>query len=107
MKIKFFTILTILLLNSCATKQTKPILIIPKTESLINPEVISSSVSEEDLKQGKTTFEGRCTSCHQLYEPKEFDKNEWKSITHRMQKKAHLDDLEIEKVYNYIISNLK
>lgn len=107
MKIKFFIILTILLLNSCATKQTKPLTIITNTESLTNQEVIASSVSDEDLKLGKVNFEGRCTSCHQLYEPKEFDKNEWKLITYRMQKKAHLNDVEIKQVYEYIISNLK
>jgi mono/diheme cytochrome c family protein len=106
MKIRVFVLLTISILFSCATKQTKTVTNIPKTEPVANIEIIPS-ISEEDLKQGKATFEGRCTSCHQLYEPKEFDKNEWKSITHRMQKKAHLDDIEIGKVYNYIVSNLK
>jgi nitrate/TMAO reductase-like tetraheme cytochrome c subunit len=106
MKIRVFSLIMISILFSCATKQIKQVIDLPKTESLEKAEEISA-VSEEDLKQGKATFEGRCTSCHQLYEPKEFDKNEWKSITHRMQKKAHLDDIEIAKVYNYIVSNLK
>lgn len=94
------------MLFSCATKQAQQLSIIPKTEPVPNIEGISS-VSDQDLMLGKATFEGRCANCHQLYEPKEFDKTEWKSITNRMQKKAHLNDVEIEKVFNYIVSNLK
>lgn len=101
-----FIIFCNLLLFSCSIKQNK------LTTNLFEkqPETIIvniSSASDENLKLGQANFEGRCTSCHQLYEPNEFDKNEWKSITYRMQKKAHLNDVEINQVYEYIVSNLK
>lgn len=105
MKNRVFIFLVILILFSCATKQIKTVTNIVITQPIAKVEVIPS-VSEEDLKQGKATFEGSCNSCHQLYEPKQFNKKEWEEITNRMQKKAHLNDVEISKVYNYIVSKL-
>lgn len=102
MKIKILSILIISILISC---RTKPI-IETKPEIIVKLEV-DSEISNSDLISGKSIFESHCSSCHQLYDPKEFDKNEWKSITKRMQKKAHLDNDEILKVYNYLVVDMK
>jgi nitrate/TMAO reductase-like tetraheme cytochrome c subunit len=90
MKFKIFTFFAVATIAvSCATKATIP-----------------EVVSETDLAEGKILLESRCIQCHQIYEPKSFDKKEWKHITHSMQKKAKLNAVEINKVYNYIVSNL-
>lgn len=59
-----------------------------------------------DLEDGKYVYENVCGNCHKFYEAKTFDKLEWKNITTRMQDKTHLNDTDIENVYQYIISTL-
>jgi hypothetical protein len=96
MQFKIFTFFAVaIIVVSCATKATFP-------AKVTIPEV----VSETDLAEGKILLESRCIQCHQIYDAKSFDKMEWKHITHSMQKKAKLNDVEINKVYNYIVSSL-
>ena len=100
--------LIFLLLISCGTKtivNTKPE-VNSKLETSTKP-AIAIDNDNSDLSIGKTLFENNCANCHQLYDSKEFDKNEWKAITKRMQKKAQLTDVEILKVYNYLVIDLK
>jgi cytochrome c5 len=96
MKFKIFTFFAVAtIVVSCATKTTVPA-----------KETVSEVVSETDLAEGKILLESRCVECHKIYEPKTFNKKQWKHITHSMQKKAKLNAVEINKVYNYIVSNL-
>ncbi len=107
MKIRFFTfIITTISIYSCATKTIAPTIETPKTEPVVVAENVVKTTDDE-LVQGKSILESQCVRCHGIYDPKEFDKKEWKDITNRMQKKAHLSDVEINKVYNYIVFNLK
>lgn len=104
MKIKIIVLASIFIVG-CASKPV----VVPQIETPPTPEQVGvvAAISPEYLAEGKTTFENNCARCHQLYDPQEFDKTEWKKITNRMQNKAHLDDAQIEKVYQYIVSNLK
>ncbi len=104
MKIKIIVLVSVFIAG-CAAKPA----VVPQVETPIQPVIVEavSAFSPEYLAEGKTTFENNCARCHQLYSPNEFDKTEWKKITNRMQNKAHLDDVQIEKVYQYIVSNLK
>lgn len=60
----------------------------------------------EDIAQGKIMFENKCASCHRLYDPKEFSKEDWQPILIRMQKKAKLEDHDMAKINNYIFTSL-
>ncbi len=102
MKIRILVFLYVLLVG-CVAKKT----VLQLEKATLKTEKVVLAISEEELAQGKTIYETNCTKCHQLDDAKEFDKEEWKNITNRMQKKAHLDNIEIGKVYQYIVSNLK
>lgn len=104
MKIKIIILASIFVVG-CAAKPA----VIPNYETPPPPEQVEAvvAITPEYLAEGKITYENNCARCHQLYDPQQFDKTEWKKITNRMQNKAHLDDAQIEKVYQYIVSNLK
>ena len=105
MKIKIIVLASIIIAGCAAKPVVVPQVETPPTQP-VKVEAVAA-ISPEFLAEGKTTYENNCARCHQLYNPQEFDKTEWKKITNRMQNKAHLDDVQIEKVYQYIVSNLK
>ena len=102
MKIKFLFVLFLIL--GCASKNKSPKYpgILPKYNDI----EVSDKVSEAELAFGKDIYENVCNNCHKLYQTKSFDKAEWKVITNRMQDKTHLNDIDIQNVYRYIISTL-
>lgn len=61
-----------------------------------------ATVMTPELAEGKELYDNNCAKCHRLYRADEFSAEEWKPIVTRMQKKAHLDDLQGQKIYNYI-----
>lgn len=62
-------------------------------------------VSSSDIAMGKNLYESNCAKCHKLYAASDFSKEEWKPIVLRMQKKAHLEDADGQKIYNYLTAN--
>lgn len=58
-----------------------------------------------EMYEGKTLYENNCASCHKLYETKAFSVEEWQPILKRMQKKAKLQDADMEKINTYLTSN--
>jgi len=83
---------------SCASKSS-----VPTTE--VKKEVTKSSTMSAELAEGMSLYENNCAKCHKLYAPKSFSAEEWKPIVARMQKKAHLSDLDGQKIYNYLTMN--
>ena len=77
----------------------------PATTVVAEKEIKKDAVSPE-IAEGKNLYENNCAKCHKLYEAADFSKEEWKPIVLRMQKKAHIDDLAGEKIYNYLTVNL-
>ena len=97
------------IIYSCAAKSSAP-----TAAAEVNPAsatkfevkkpvtVSVATVMTPELAEGKSLYENNCAKCHRLYEAKEFSAEDWKPIVARMQKKAHLDDLAGEKIYNYV-----
>ena len=94
-KILIFLVLTFIII-SCSPK-TIPMIATPKVADV---KVTKAMTSE--LAEGMYLYENNCAKCHKLYSPKDFNEEEWKPIVNRMQKKAHLTDLEGQKIYNYL-----
>lgn len=88
-----------IIIYSCAAKSTAPTATIP------TPAKSTASVMMAELAEGKSLYENNCAKCHKLYDTKEFSAEDWKPIVVRMQKKAHLDDLSGQKIYNYVTTN--
>lgn len=63
------------------------------------------TVMTAELAEGKSLYENNCAKCHRLYDAKDFSAQEWKPIVARMQKKAHLEDLQGEKIFRYLTMN--
>ena len=79
------------IIYSCASKSSVPTEVVKKIEA--TPEVVA---------EGKSLYENNCAKCHKLYDTKDFSAEEWKPIVKEMQRKAHLNDLQGEKIYNYV-----
>ena len=79
---------------SCASKSSAPTVAV-SNEKALTPE----------LAEGKSLYENNCSSCHKLYQAKDFSAEQWKPIVLRMQKKARLDDAQGQKIYNYLTMN--
>jgi cytochrome c5 len=89
----------VILLLSCASKTLN-------ANTVVTKDVEKVELTKE-LAEGKTLYENSCVRCHKLYEPLEFSKKDWKPIVVRMQKKAHLDDMQGNSIYNYLASATK
>ena len=106
-KVSAFAVLA-LIIYSCATKSN-----VATTEIKTEVKNIESSVSAvkvatvmtPELAEGQYLYENNCAKCHKLYDAKDFSSEEWKPIVARMQKKAHLDDLQGQRIYNYVTMN--
>ena len=105
MKYKVLTLAVLAtIIYSCASKSNVVTTEVKKTEPTVSTVSIATVITPE-LAEGKGLYENNCASCHKLYDAKEFSAEEWKPIVLRMQKKAHLDDLQGQRIYNYLTMN--
>ncbi len=91
-----YIILGVAILTSCTSK--KPV--VEETTPVVSEKVVVVGPSIQ--MDGKKLFEQSCVSCHKLYEPSDFNTEQWKSIMARMQKKAKLNDAEALAIYTYL-----
>jgi cytochrome c5 len=89
------------IIYSCASKSNVPTAEVPKTPETKTAVAVATVLTPE-LAEGKALYENNCAKCHRLYDAKEFSAEDWKPIVVRMQKKAHLDDVQGQKIFNYV-----
>lgn len=85
-----------IVLNSCSTSTNNV-----KTQPQIIPN-INIELNEVNLTKGKSLYEARCGSCHQLFDKKDYDAVSWRKNVNAMYKRAKLNDLDKEFVYLYL-----
>lgn len=83
---------------SCASTSSLPVTEVKKEEAKV-------IVVTSELAEGQNLYENNCANCHKLYDTKDFSAEEWKPIVARMQKNAQLNDMEAQKIYNYLTMN--
>lgn len=108
MKFKLLSLAVVaLIIYSCASKSSVPTLEVKPSEPAVTtmPTVAGPTVMTAELVEGKDLYEKNCAHCHKLFDPKDFSREEWKPIVLSMQKKAHLDDVQGQKIYNYLTMN--
>jgi mono/diheme cytochrome c family protein len=86
---KLFFFSSILLLISCSSQ-------------LYVPKVAASTVSVEDLKTGRDIYVKKCSSCHQLFLPNQYNEKSWSFNLTDMQERAKITDAEKQLIYQYI-----
>lgn len=83
------------IIYSCASKSSTPTAQAPQP---------SPTTMTPELAEGKSLYENSCARCHKLYDPKDFNAEQWKPIVLRMAPKARLDEAQGQKIYNYLVS---
>jgi hypothetical protein len=58
----------------------------------------------DNLNQGYSIFDDKCTDCHGLKKPQDFTTDEWNSIMPKMGRKAKLDSTQYALVFHYILT---
>jgi mono/diheme cytochrome c family protein len=100
MKSRIVTVAALaVLVFSCATKKEAL-----KVVDVVEPVKVVEMTPA--LAAGQNLYDNNCGSCHKLYKPTAFSKEDWKPILGLMQKKAHLDDTQMASISDYISSQL-
>jgi len=66
-----------------------------------------TGVSTDTLVLGRKLYVNNCASCHSLYQPERFTKNEWAKVMPVMQKKAKCNNQEISIIVKYLNARSK
>jgi len=61
----------------------------------------------DTLKRGRELYINKCGSCHNLYLPSKYTKQEWQQIMDKMQKPAKIDNSQKELIKKYLETNAK
>ena len=61
-----------------------------------------SGVPLRDLHKGRERYVAKCSGCHRLYAPAEYNDEEWAVHVPAMRKKARLSDDDIEAILDYV-----
>jgi cytochrome c5 len=95
------SIATIMII-ACSTSHVQK----SETSKVLPPQPMST-LSANELQQGQSIFSSSCARCHDLPEPKKYDRERWTDdILPDMFKKASLDSAQQRLVKGYVISQL-
>lgn len=75
------------------------------SSQLYIPIEAAATTSLEDLKTGRELYVTKCSGCHQLHLPNQYNFNEWRANLNQMQTKAKINDPEEQLIYQYLIND--
>ena len=55
-------------------------------------------------EEAKQLYLMKCSKCHRLYDPEEYEDSHWSDWMIKMKKKAHLNDEQYDKIVRYVES---
>ena len=65
-------------------------------------DALLAGVPLPDLHAGRETYVAKCSGCHRLYAPAEYDDEAWAAHVPAMRKKARLTDGDIVAILDYV-----
>ncbi|MEP6513103.1 MAG: hypothetical protein ABJA79_04505 [Parafilimonas sp.] len=66
------------------------------------------NISLTDLQSGYNLYVNKCSACHRLHNPAQYDEAKWKTILPEMYGKAKIEDEDRkQKIENYLIAYSK
>ncbi|HTA28578.1 MAG TPA: hypothetical protein VK809_12370 [Bacteroidia bacterium] len=60
--------------------------------------------TRDELNEGYSIFNDKCTDCHETKNPQDFTVDEWNVLMHQMGRKAKLDSNQYKLVIHYILT---
>ena len=89
--------IALLLLVIVTLVACKSALYIPVTEN------IAKNANIDELVKGRASYINKCSSCHSLYLPEKFTKEEWTKNVDKMAPKAKITNQEKKLILAYVI----
>lgn len=74
------------------------------TKKKAQTETVETKKTEPVIIPISELYSRSCGVCHDLPVATDYDSTEWRGILKSMQKRAHLNDKNIEDIYQYLIS---
>jgi len=62
----------------------------------------NGKLKDRQWAEARNLYLSRCTSCHRLYDPRNYSDDEWKLWMAKMSRKAKLDPNQKELLYRYL-----
>jgi len=63
---------------------------------------VTATATLDELTQGRQLYIDNCNSCHQLYNPDNFDASEWRTILASMAPRTPMTSSETQLVLKYV-----
>ena len=84
-------LLLVLLIISCGTN-----LYIPTVDN------VTAGATLDELAEGRKLYVEKCGSCHLLYNPNSYEREQWKIEVDEMQERTKIDDHKKELILKYL-----
>jgi len=72
------------------------------SQQLYIPKNAISGINILDLQNGRNLYVTNCASCHQLFLPKQFSKEDWIKNLNSMQIRSNISDVQKKLIYQYL-----
>jgi hypothetical protein len=95
-------ILLIILVLALTVSACVPALIIPSTTDVARANQTDIKVTIGTLNEAHKLYVNKCGSCHFLYRPYQFSKEQWAHLMPDMKEEAKLTDQEYELLLKYV-----
>ncbi len=99
---KKFMVITagIFILYGCASK-----LYIPGEANVQKAQSVSPGITLGQMTAARKLYATKCSSCHNLHLPKEFNALQWQKNLDKMQARAKITDEQKQLLYAYLVSS--
>jgi hypothetical protein len=93
MMLRTITLISAIFVASCTSALYKPL-----------PENYSSAEEYQMMADGRKAYVTKCSGCHLLYLPHQYDEKTWRHNMDEMQERSNVTDKEKELMLKYILS---
>jgi len=98
-------VVVIIVLTQCAPKTGE--LLTTNNVSAEKIALIKKQYTPDQMEKGMKLYETRCTECHELHEPSEFNIDRWEDILPSMSRRSHLSEEQASLVRAYLLTNAR
>lgn len=93
MMLRTIILISAILVAGCSSALYKPL-----------PENYASAEEYKAMADGRKAYVTKCSGCHLLYLPHQYDEKKWRHNMDEMQERSNVSDKEKELILKYILS---